>query len=203
MNAISILSGYKMLFATLVLTFITGLIIGEFIFRVNKDKALRWGEKLDGKRDAFVKIVHKNITKPWGTCRIIGLIFLVNLWGGAFIWSSIGGALLIIPFIHNIILGILTALVLRRFPERINWLTVPNIVFEVAAFIIAAIGGMNIGLSFWNGSSTYLAIKEWGILFITLVIPCQIVAAVFEGYLFRRIYVIEKHPWPRDISKNI
>ncbi|WP_105620023.1 hypothetical protein [Vallitalea okinawensis] len=202
MNTVELLSSNKLMLLVLSLMFFTGLVLGEIIFRINKEKALKWGNKLDSKRDVFITIVHKNMLKSYGVLRVIIIIFGINLFGGALIWSSIGGIFVVFPFIHYILIGFLTNLVLKRFPERKNWLTVPNIILEVAAFIIAAVGGINIGLSIWGNGNIYLAVRDWGVLFITLVIPCQLIAAIFEGFLFRKIHIIEKHPWPREISKE-
>lgn len=202
MSALALLSSNKLLVFVLSCMFVCGLALGELIYRINKEKAISWGNKLDSKRDVFINLIHKNILKPYGLLRIIVIIFGINLFGGAFIWSTIGGILVVFPFIHYIVIGVLTNLVLKRFPERKNWLTVPNIIFEVAAFIFAAVGGINIGLNILGQDNIYGAIMDWGILFITLVIPCQILAAVFEGFLFRKIHIIDRHPWPRGISKE-
>lgn len=202
MNTMALLSSNKVLLITLGLFFLGGLVLGEVFYRINKEKAIKWGNKLDSKRDAFISLIHKNITKSHGMLRVTLIIFGINLLGGAFIWSTLGGLLIVFPFIHYIMIGVLTNLVLKRFPERRNWLTVPNIFFEVLAFIIAAIGGINIGLSIWGQGDILLALKDWGVLFFTLVIPCQLIAAVFEAFLFRKIHIVDGNPWPRDTSLN-
>lgn len=202
MNAIGILSREWILLLTFILVLLSGFFMGEIIFKMNKEKALKWGEKLDGSRDVLIGIIHNNITKSYGILRVIIVIFAMNLIGGALIWSSIGGIFIVVPFLHYALIGFLTNLVLKRYPERINWLTIPNILFEVTAFMFAAVGGISIGLSVWGAGDLYLAIKEWSVLFITIVIPFQLIAAIFEGFLFNKIFIIQKHPWPRGISKE-
>jgi uncharacterized membrane protein SpoIIM required for sporulation len=49
--------------------------------------------------------------------------------------------------------------VLRIYPERLNWLTIPNIIFEVAAFMVAAVGGIKIGLSIFSSADFYLEVN--------------------------------------------
>lgn len=128
------------------------------------------------------------------------MIFIINLFGGALIWSTIGGFLIIIPFLHHMITGFLTGMVVKRYPERVNWLTVPNIIFEIGAFMCAAIGGIHIGLSIFSGGNVYFAVGEWRLIFVTVVIPLQFLAAIFEGVLINRVFVIERKPWPYGIS---
>lgn len=202
MNAIEILSKEKVLLFAFILVLLCGFLMGEIIFRLKKEKALKLGEKLDGSRDFHIRIIYNNIIKSYGILRVIIVIFTMNLLGGALIWSSIGGIFIGIPFLHYALIGLLTNLVLKRYPERMNWLTIPNILFEVAAFMVAAVGGISIGLSIWGTGNLYVAFKEWSILFITIVVPFQLISAIFEGFLFKRIYIIEKHPWPREISKE-
>lgn len=202
MNTIEILARERVLLFAFILVLLCGFLTGEIIYRLKKEKALKLGEKLDGSRDVHIRIIYNNITKSYGVLRVIIVIFAMNLLGGALIWSSIGGILIVIPFLHYALIGFLTNLVLKRYPERMKWITIPNILFEVAAFMVAAVGGIGIGLSIWGAGNVYVAFKEWSILFITIVVPFQLIAAIFEGFLFKRIYIIEKHPWPREISKE-
>jgi len=182
--------------------FVSGLVIAELFYRLKREKATKLGEKLDGLRDVHIRLIRKNLTKSFGILRIILLIFAMNLFGGALIWSSIGGLLVVVPFFYYFLIGFLTNLVLKRYPERINWLTFPNIFFEVAAFMVAAIGAVNIGFSIFGPTNLLTALKEWALLFITVVVPLQIIAAIFEGFLFNKIFIVQMNPWPRGTSEN-
>ena len=202
MKSLEILSREWLLFLIFIIMFVSGLVIAELFYRLKREKATKLGEKLDGLRDVHIRLIRKNLTKSFGILRIILLIFAMNLFGGALIWSSIGGLLVVVPFFYYFLIGFLTNLVLKRYPERINWLTFPNIFFEVAAFMVAAIGAVNIGLSIFGPTNLLTALKEWALLFITVVVPLQIIAAIFEGFLFNKIFIVQKNPWPRGTSEN-
>ena len=202
MNVLDILSGQWTLLLAFTVIFISAFLTGEIVCRIKQEKALKWGEKLDKGRKTHIKLIYNNIKKSYGIFRVILIIFAINLIGGALLWSSIGGTLIIFPFLHYIIVGFLVSLTLKTYPERMNWLTIPNLFFEVAAFMFAAIGGIKIGLSIFTRGDIYLAIREWSMLFIVIVIPLQLIAAIFEGFLFYKIHIIEKHPWPHGISEE-
>ena len=109
-------------------------------------------------------------------------IFVVNLLGGAGLYATLGGSLIVPPFLWLALLGFLIVLVIAKEPQRlpIAILVTP---FEIGAFIVAATGGVNIGISLFFGGDLGLAIREWLILFYTLVIPLLFIAALLEGML--------------------
>lgn len=201
MNALGIVSDRIGLLLVFVIMFIVSYLAAEIFYRTRKDQALNLGEKLDSGRKTLINIIYNNMNKPYGILRAIFVIFLINLVGGAFFWSTIGGLFIVLPFIHYILIGFLVNLVLKRYPERRDWLVIPNIIFEVAAFMVAALGSIHISLSILGRGDILLAVSQWIMLFIQLVIPLQIIAAIFEGLLLYRIHFIRKHPWPHGISE--
>ncbi|HEY8392381.1 MAG TPA: hypothetical protein VIL83_06615 [Capillibacterium sp.] len=122
--------------------------------------------------------------KDWPLIVVFSALFV-----GAFFWSTVGGIFLVAPFVHNILTGLLTGLVLSNYPERMNWLTFFNVLFGIGAFVTAAVGGIRIGLSLWGPAKMLPAIFDWGMIFLTVVVPLQLLGAVFEGLLFKRLYV--------------
>lgn len=199
MRSLGILASEWKLLILYISMFIFGYFLAELYYRTNKDKALILGEKLDGKRDMLIQIIKKNLYKSWGLLRVIALIFAMNLFGGAILWSGVGGVLIVLPFAHSFLIGFLTNLVLKRYPERINWLTFPNIIFEVGAFMVSSVGAIRIGLSVFSEASFIDALGDWLGILIVIVIPLQLIAAVFEGFLFKKVFVQQQHSWPREI----
>ena len=57
--------------------------------------------------------------------------------------------------------------------------------------MVAALGGVYLGLSIVGGGDTSLALYHWSLLFVKLVVPMQIIAAIFEGLLLRQIHFVE------------
>ncbi len=189
MNSFELLRGEWKIFVMLSSLFIFSYIGGQVLFVVNNDFALKIVDKLDSPREKIVKIICRYLFMPYGVIRATFIIFFVNLFGGALIWSSIGGIFIIIPFIHNIMTGSLTGLVLKKYPERMNWLTLFNVFFEIGAFICAAVGGIQIGMSILGTGNIYLSITNWSKIFLTVVVPLQFIGAVFEGFLFKRLFI--------------
>ncbi len=202
MSSLQVLYGDWKLIIILLSLFIVSYIFGKILYVSNINLALNIIEKLDTPRKKIVKIICKNLFMPYGVIRIIFIIFVVNLFGGAFIWSSIGGVLLVIPFIHNIMTGTLTGILLKRYPERVNWVTFFNIVFEIGAFICAAIGGIRIGLSILGYGNVLSSIVSWSMIFFTVVIPLQFVGAIFEGFLFKILYIEKNISLPYGLVKK-
>ena len=202
MSAFALLYEDWQLIVVLSSLFIGAYVVGRILFVAKNDLALRILEKLDTPRKEIVKTICKNLFMPYGVVRAIFIIFFINLFGGAFIWSTIGGLFLVAPFVHNIMTGLLTGLALKRYPERVNRLTFFNVLFEIGAFICAGIGGIRIGLSIWGPANFFSAITNWGMIFLTVVMPFQFIGAVFEGLLFKRLYVEKKIPLPYGLSKD-
>lgn len=200
MNSFKILIENWKIIVMLFSLFIISYICGQILFIVNKDFALKILEKLDSPREKIVKIICKYLFMPYGVVRAIIFIFFVNIIGGALIWSSIGGVFLVIPFIHNIMTGSLTGLVLKKYPERVNWLTLFNVFFEISAFICAAVVGIQIGMSILGTANVYLSITKWSEVFLTVVIPIQFIGAVFEGLLFKKLFIEKNIPLPYGLS---
>jgi len=201
MNALAIVAERLGLLLIFILIFIFSYLGAEIFYRRRKAQATAWGEKLDGGRKSLIEIIYKNMKKPWGIFRAVVIMFVINLFGGAFLWSTIGGIFIVFPFLHYILIGFLVNLALKRYPERKHWLVIPNVIFEVGAFMVAALGGVQLGLSIVGGGDISLAVYQWGLLFIKLVVPLQIIAAIFEGLLLHQIHVVKKHPWPHGISE--
>ncbi len=200
MDALAIVSERMGLLFIFVWIFIASYLGAEFIYRTRKAQATEWGEKLDGGRKPLIGLIYKNMKKPCGFFRAVVIMFVINLFGGAFLWSTIGGIFIVFPFVHYILIGFLVNLALKRFPERKHWLVIPNIIFEVGAFMVAALGSVQVGLSIVGGGDISLAVYQWSLVFVKLVIPLQIIAAIFEALLLHQIHVVKKHPWPHGIS---
>ena len=202
MSALAILSERSMLLLIFVMIFLVSYLAAEIFYRLRREQALALGEKLDSGRKPLIRIIYQNMEKSHGIFRAAAIMFLINIVGGALIWSTIGGVFIIFPFLHYIILAFLINLALKIYPERRHWIVVPNIIFEVAAFMVAAVGSVYIGLSIFGRGDITLAVYQWGVLFIKLVVPLQISAAIAEALLLRQIHYVKKHPWPYGISEG-
>ncbi len=176
MSSLQVLYGDWKLIIILLSLFIVSYIFGKILYVSNINLALNIIEKLDTPRKKIVKIICKNLFMPYGVIRIIFIIFVVNLFGGAFIWSSIGGVLLVIPFIHNIMTGTLTGILLKRYPR--------------------------IGLSILGYGNVLSSIVSWSMIFFTVVIPLQFVGAIFEGFLFKILYIEKNISLPYGLVKK-
>lgn len=201
MYAFEILMNRIVLLIIFVVLFFVSYLVAELFYRIKRDQTVSWGEKLDIARKPLIRIIYNNMSKKYGMFRVVAVIFLMNLVGGALLWSTIGGIFIVLPFMHYIIIAFLVNLALKIYPERRHWLVIPNTFFEVAAFMVAALGSVYIGLSIIGSGEISLAVYQWGVLFVTLVVPLQAIAAFFEGYLLYQIHFISKHPWPYGISK--
>ncbi|MEN4020163.1 MAG: hypothetical protein PQ967_05755 [Methanobacterium sp.] len=174
---------------------------GLIFLIINKIKALKFGVKLDKQRKPVVKILFKILEKPQGALKAVLFIFVTNLLGGAGLWATASGFLIIPPFLWLALIGLLVVLVVAKEPQRLP-IAIPVVPFEVGAFIVAATGGVNIGISLFLGGDAGLAIREWLTLFYTLVIPLQFIAAFFEGILAHRVYIVQRKPLPEWLSEN-
>ncbi|MCL0057876.1 hypothetical protein M1N05_02265 [Dehalococcoidales bacterium] len=181
--------------------FLIGAMAGLVFLAINKDKALKFGVKLDQHRKPVIKPLFEIVKKPRGALKAVLFIFVVNLLGGAGLWATASGLLIIPPFLWLAMIGLLVVLVVARYPERLP-IAVPVVPFEVGAFIIAATGGVNIGINLFFGGDVGLAIREWITLFYTLIIPLQFIAAFFEGILVHRVYIVQQKPLPEWLSED-
>lgn len=201
MSVLAILSDRIELLFVFMILFITSYLAAEIFYRFRKELAIAWGSKLDSGRKPLIRVLYKNMQNRYGVLRAATVIFLINIFGGAFLWSTIGGVFMVFPFLHYVLIAFLVNLVLKIYPERRHWLVIPNIIFEVAAFMVAALGSIYVGLSVIGRGDIFLAVYQWGVLFIKLVIPLQIIAAIFEGLLLHHIHNVKKYPWPYEISE--
>lgn len=199
MSALGIVADRMGLLVVYVMVFLVSYLSAEVFYRVRRDRAIAWGIRLDKGRKPLIRIIHRAMNKRYGILHAVVVIFLINLAGGALIWSTIGGILIVFPFLHSALIGFLVNLVLKIYPERRHWLVVPNVLFEVGAFMVAALGGVSIGLSILGGTGVSLAVQQWAVLFFRVVVPLQIVAAICEGLLLHQIHFVRKHPWPYGI----
>lgn len=195
MTALDILLEKWDLFLALVGAFIVGFVGGEILFRVKKVKALEWAEQLDSRRKFVAKPLFKIVQQSRGMIKAVFFIFGVNLIGAAFFAHTVCGVLIVIPFIHLALAGLLISLVMRRYPERLPLVIL--IPFEIGAFVVAGVGGVSIGLSVFTGGDTLIAIREWATLFFIIVIPLQFIAAFGEAVLLHRLFILQGRPWPQ------
>lgn len=186
------------LLSALISAFIVGFLGGEAFFRLSKVRALNWAERLDslGGRKPLFKIIYKILRQPHGALKTILFIFGVNLTLGALLYHTVGGILIAPPFFNLIAGGLLVSLTMKRYPERVP-LYVIVVPFEISAYIIAAVGGVGIGLNLFGGGNVAFAVWEWITLFTTMVMPIQFIAAFFEGILLHRLFVVQGRPWPQ------
>ncbi|MEW6654331.1 MAG: hypothetical protein AB1394_12825, partial [Bacteroidota bacterium] len=150
MFAFQILINRWELVLALTAAFLAGAAAGLMFLVINKDKALRFGVKLDKFRKPVVKILFKILEKPQGVLKAVLFIFVVNLLGGAVFWSTVSGLLIVPPFLWMALIGLLVVLVVAKEPQRLP-ITIPVVPFEIGAFIIAATGGVNIGINLFFG----------------------------------------------------
>jgi hypothetical protein len=46
------------------------------------------------------------------------------------------------------------------------------------------------------------ALQNWGILFIWVVIPLQLAGALFEAFLFRKLFIKKNTPLPYGLKRG-
>jgi uncharacterized membrane protein SpoIIM required for sporulation len=201
MLAFQILINRWELVLSLTFAFLAGVGSGLMFLAINKDKALKFGVKLDKLRKPVVKILFKILEKPQGVLKAVLFIFVLNLLGGAVLWATVSGLLIVPPFLWLALLGLLVVLVVAKEPQRLL-IAIPVVPFEIGAFIIAATGGVNMGINLFFSGDIVLAIREWLTLFYTLVIPLQFIAAFLEGILVHRVYIVQRKPLPEWLSEN-
>jgi len=189
------------LLLALTAAFLAGAIAGLIFLAISKEKALKFGVKLDKLRKPVARLLFKILEKPQGTLKAVLFIFVLNLLGGVFLHATVGGVLIIPPFLQLALLGSFVVLVLAKEPQRLP-IAIPVIPFEIAAIIVAATGGVNIGISLFFGGDVGLAIREWLTLFYTLVIPLLFIAAFLEGVLAHRVYIVQRKPLPEWLSED-
>ncbi|MHC4414442.1 MAG: hypothetical protein ACYS0G_04075 [Planctomycetota bacterium] len=183
----------------LLLSFLAGVILGLATCVRDRERARRLGEELDARRTS-TRPVYRLVQRRHGAWRAAFYILVANLLGGALLRSSVGGLFILPPFLWLVVLGRLLVLTLARYRER-RFYAVPVVPFELAAFIVASVGGIGITRSLFLGEGAGLALKEWAILFGTLVVPLQLVGALLEGILIHRTYVVQRKPLPEKATE--
>ena len=196
MAALGILMDAWPLVCGLVLSLLGGAAWGWRTLSVDRAAACRLAERVDRAR-ASTKPAYKLIQRPHGAFKAAVYIFVVNLLGGSLLRFSLGGVFVLPPFLFLIALGRLLVLTLARYEER-SYVAFrfPVVPFEVAALIVAAVGGTRIGINVWSMGGVGSTLTEWAILFGTLVIPLQLIGAVLEGVAMHRLYVVKGEPLP-------
>jgi hypothetical protein len=185
-----------LLIVLLITLFFIAYISAEIFWNVNKKKAIQIGEILDQGRKKHIQFIHKQMDKTYGIIRVTITIFIFNFFGGIVLWATLGGLLVIFPFMHLLIAGFLVNLALKRYPERKHWLLFPNIIFEIGAIVVIAASGIKLGLNIWSGEEIQIYIIQYKILLFQIAIPFLFIAAICESFLFRHIHIIKGHPWP-------
>ncbi|MBZ1348220.1 MAG: hypothetical protein KYQ20_00390 [Candidatus Nealsonbacteria bacterium] len=201
MSAFEILINNWELVVALTFAFLVGAIAGLMFLAINKDKALKFGVKVDQLRKPVGKTLFKILRKPQGVFKAILFIFAVNLIGGAGMYATLGGVLIVPLLLWLALVGLLVVLVVVKEPQRLP-VAIRVVPFEIGAFIVAGVGGMNIGINLFFGGDVGLAIREWITLFYTLVIPLQFIGALFEGIMAHRVYIVQQKPLPEWLSED-
>jgi len=196
MSPLEVLAGKWQLMLSLAVVFVSGVAVGQVIFIANNAMAFRLLDWLDAKRKPVIQILHGLLYSRHGVAKAVGFIFAVNLLGASFLQHSLGGLIVAPPFIFLFTGGLLISLLVRRYPERLL-ITAVVAPFEFGAFMIAATGGVGIGLSLWRGGATSLAVHQWAVLFVALVVPLQVLNAFLEAWLAHRQFVVQDRPWPQ------
>ncbi len=197
MPAWDVLSGKWPLVLALLTAFGAGLIAAQILYFTARDFARDVLDRLEARRKPVVKLLYTLLHQRMGTAKAIAFIFVVNVLGASLFQHTLGGLLILPPFGFLFMGGLLIGLIVRKYPERL-WTTVIVSPFEFGAFVAAATGGVNMGLSIWVGD-VGLAVREWGILFLTLVVPLQFLNALLEGMLAARAARAERESWPEGL----
>jgi hypothetical protein len=171
--------------------FVVGLVIGQIIYTWDKDRAFRLVDWLDARRKPFVKMLYNLLHQSHGVMKAIAFIFAVNLLVASLLHHTVGGLLLAPPFFLLLTGGLLVSLLVRKYPERLLMTSVVA-PFEFGAFIVAATGGVNMGMSLWGHGETALAFRQWATLFFELVVPLQFFNALWEG-----LFAFHSKSWPQ------
>jgi hypothetical protein len=195
MLALNILLADWPLVLALVVAFVVGLMIALLLFVLDKERALRVVDALDMRRQSLIKRLHRLLLQRRGIMKAMAFIFAVNLFGASLFQHTLGGLLIIPPFIFLFTGGLLVGLLVQRYPER-RVITAVVAPFEFGAFVVTATGGIGIGLQLWSGGDVASAVHEWAILFVTLVIPLQFLNALSEAVLAHRQFVVQNRAWP-------
>jgi hypothetical protein len=201
MLALNILHDKWPLALALVAALGAGLVVGQLLFMLDKDRAFRVVDALDKRRQPLIMLLYQLLHQSKGIMKAMAFIFAVNLLGASLFQHSIGGLLIIPPFIFLVTGGLLIGLPVHRYPER-RMITAVVAPFEFGAFVIAATGGISIGLALWSGGDVALAVQEWAVLFVTLVVPLQLLNAFWEAVLAHRQFVVQKRAWPARLQDD-
>jgi hypothetical protein len=195
MSAVDLLIDKWPVLIGLVLAWIAGIVVAQILYAANRTFAIKAVDWLDVQRKVPIQYFHKLLSTPWGVVKSSGFIFLVNLFGAGLFQHSLLGSLILPSFGFLFLGGLLVSLLVRRYPKRLL-ITVVVSPFEFGAFIVAATGSIGIGLSvlgFGDAPDTTTALWEWWVLFLTLTIPLQLIGAVLEAVLGKRL---PEDAWP-------
>ena len=195
MLALNILLDDWPLVLALVVTFVVGLVVAMLLFVLDKERAFHVVGALDMRRQSLIKMLHRLLLQPRGIMKAMAFIFAVSLFGASLFQHTLGGLVIVPPFIFLSTGGLLVGLLVQRYPER-RLITAVVAPFEIGAFVVAATGGIGIGLQLWSGGDVAAAVQEWAIPFVTLVIPLQFLNALSEAVLAHRQFVVQNRTWP-------
>lgn len=189
MTALQILLDNWRIALALASAWVAGAAVGQVMFAMNGPWALGVVDKLDAQRKGYIRFFYDMLQQPWGLAKATGFAFFVNLLGASLFQHSVLGSLLIPPFLFLFMGGFLVSLLLRKHPDRLLIIAVVS-PFEFGAFVVAATGGVGVGMSLWGIGSpdpTVSALGEWALLFLVVVVPLQLIGAVAEAILARRL----------------
>ena len=91
MLAFQILINRWELVLALTFAFLTGAVAGLLFLAIDKDKALKFGVKVDKLRKPAAKIIFKLLKKPQGVFKTVLFIFGLTLINGAVLWATGSG----------------------------------------------------------------------------------------------------------------
>lgn len=194
MTAVEILLGRWPLVLALVAVFLAAIIVAQVVYALNRYRAFELLAWLDAKREPILRFLQGLYREPFGVLKAIGFIFAINLLGASLLQHTLGGLLVVPPFVSLFVGGLVISLIARRYPERLL-ITLVVAPFEFGAFIVAATGGISIGASLWSGDPMLRPFQEWLLLFLTLVVPLQFLNAVLEGWLAYRLFILRHRAW--------
>jgi len=201
MTALSILTDHWLIVSALAAFFFGGVGVAFLTLAADRNKALIHAERIDRKRKNST-IIYKLLLKQHGALKAVLFIFANNT-AAALIWFSIGGVLLILPFVMLALSGYILILMLAKYRERMTLILFTMLPFEIGAFFVASVAGLNIGQEIFFGGDPASALKEWAIPFFSLAVPMLFIAAIFEGIGLHRIYIVQNYPLPDKVMESL
>jgi uncharacterized membrane protein SpoIIM required for sporulation len=193
MAALRILAEHWLVLTGLVATFAVAVVACVVRVQAGRDRALDLARRID-KRRKNTAVVYRVLSRPGGALKASMVVFVTNVLA-ALLWVTADGILLIPPFLYMIVFARYLVMTVALYPER-RRLAVAVTPFEAGAFIIAAVAGVNLGVGLFFGDGIQPALDEGVILWLTLVLPLLVVAAILEGFGLHRLYVVQGHPMP-------